>query len=98
MIAFKSTFGSAFNASSFVILPPLPLPEIDPIGMFFSLKILEAAGDGVPLAKLFSEIVSLDSSTGLMTLTGFSSSFTFFIFGMDFSFKNTLINLLSFGG
>ena len=23
--------------------------------------------------------------------------FTFFIFGMDFSFKNTLINLLSFG-
>ena len=24
--------------------------------------------------------------------------FTIFIFGMDFSFKNTLINLLSFGG
>ena len=80
-IAFKSTFGSAFNASSFVILPPLPLPETDEIGIFFSIKIFEAAGDGVPLTKLFSKVISLDSSTVLMTLTGFSSCFTFFISG-----------------
>ena len=39
------------------------------------------------------------------TLTSFTvvtvvtiAFFTIFIFGMDFSFKNTLINLLSFGG
>ena len=49
--------------------------------MFFSDKILEAAGDGVPLTKLFSEIISLGSSTVLMILTGFSSCFTFFISG-----------------
>ena len=57
-IAFKSTFGSALRASSFVILPPLPVPETDEVGIFFSLKIFEAAGDGVPLAKLFSEILA----------------------------------------
>ena len=72
-IAFKSTLGNAFNASSFVILPPLPLPETDEIRISFSLKIFEAAGDGVPLAKLFSKIISLDSSTGLIALTFFSS-------------------------
>ena len=76
-IAFKSTFGSALRASSFVILPPLPVPETDEVGIFFSLKILEAAGEGVPLEKLSSEIISLGSSTGLMTLTGFSSCFLF---------------------
>ena len=39
-----------------VILPALPLPETftEDMDIFFSLKILEAAGDGVPLAKLFS--------------------------------------------
>jgi hypothetical protein len=61
-IAFKSTFGSALRASSLVILPPLPEPLTEDRGIFFSVKILEAAGDGDPLAKLFSETISLGFS------------------------------------
>ena len=52
-MTFKSTFGSALRASSFVILPPLPEPATEDVGIFFSISILEAAGDGDPEAKLF---------------------------------------------
>jgi hypothetical protein len=78
-IAFKSTFGSALRASSLVILPPLPEPLTEDGGIFFSVKILEAAGDGDPVAKLFSEIISLDSSIDLITSTGLTSfCYTYF--------------------
>jgi hypothetical protein len=48
------------------------------MGMFFSLSILEAAGDGVPFAKLFSTVISLGLSTDLTTSTTFSFSSTYF--------------------
>ena len=43
------------------------------MGIFFSLSILEAAGDGVPFAKLFSETISLGSSIYFTTLTCLNS-------------------------
>ena len=56
-MAFKSTFGSALSASSFVILPPLPDPETVDAEIFFSSNIFAAAGEDVPLAKLLSSIL-----------------------------------------
>ncbi|MNE01342.1 hypothetical protein D3C80_937780 [compost metagenome] len=42
--------GTAFTASSLVILPPFPVPVIVAGSMFFSSNIFLAAGDGVPEA------------------------------------------------
>ena len=90
-IELKSTFGNALRASSFVILPPLPEPETEDVGIFFSLSILEAAGDGVPYAKLFSTIVSLGFSADLIGSTTFSFSLALFVRGAftDVSIKQT---------
>ena len=89
-IEFKSTFGNAFKASSFVILPPLPEPITEDEGMFFSVKILEAAGDGVPIVIVFST-VSFDFSTDLTTVTALSFSSTLFVLGAfaEVSIKQT---------
>jgi hypothetical protein len=38
--------GTAFTASSLVILPPLPVPTMSEGSMFFSSNIFLAAGDG----------------------------------------------------
>ena len=91
-MAFKSTFGNAFRASSFVILPPLPEPVTEDEGIFFSLSILEAAGDGIPLAKLFLTVISLGLSTDLTTSTTFSFSSTLFVLGC--SYVNVYFKLL----
>ena len=42
--------GTAFAASSVVILPPFPVPTMSEGLMFFSFNIFLAAGDGVPVA------------------------------------------------
>ncbi len=42
--------GTAFTASSLVILPPLPVPVTVAGAIFFSSNIFLAAGDGVPVA------------------------------------------------
>jgi hypothetical protein len=42
--------GTAFTASSLVILPALPVPVMDAGAIFFSSNIFLAAGDGVPEA------------------------------------------------
>ena len=54
----------AFAASSVVILPPFPVPTMSEGLMFFSSNIFLAAGDGAPVAYVFS-------ATG----TAFTSSF-----------------------
>ena len=89
-IEFKSTFGNAFKASSLVILPPLPEPVTEDIGIFFSLKILDAAGDGVPIVVIFSTI-TFGFSTDLTTSTAFSFSSTLFSLGAfaEVSIKQT---------
>ena len=56
--------GMAFAASSVVILPPFPVPTMSEGLMFFSSNIFLAAGDGAPVAYVFS-------ATG----TAFTSSF-----------------------
>ena len=42
--------GVAFNTSSLVILPSLPVPEIESAVNPFSFMIFAAAGEGVPVA------------------------------------------------
>jgi len=42
--------GTAFTASSFVILPSFPVPIISEGWIFFSSNIFLAAGEGVPVA------------------------------------------------
>ena len=45
---FGAAAGCAFKASSFVMRPPTPLPEV--LSKPFSAKIFAAAGDGTPSA------------------------------------------------
>ena len=42
--------GTAFKASSFVILPSFPVPFKEEVSMFFSAKIFLAAGEADPVA------------------------------------------------
>ena len=42
--------GTAFTASSLVILPSLPVPVIEAGAIFFSSNIFRAAGEGMPEA------------------------------------------------
>ena len=88
-----STLGKAFNASSFVILPPLPVPETLDTEIFFSLNIFAAAGEGVPEAKLlcstlFSVSTVFFSTTLSSTFFGSSISSTFGAFA-EVSIKHT---------
>ena len=57
-IASKSIFGRALIASSFEILPDLPLPLTEPGSIPFSSKIFFAAGEAIPLDDFISNFSS----------------------------------------
>ena len=60
--------GTAFTASSLVILPAFPVPVIEDASMSFSAKIFLAAGDAVPVAYVVA--------TSFFTGVAFGASLT----------------------
>ena len=82
-MASKSIFGRALIASSFEILPDLPLPFTEPGSIPFSSKIFFAAGEAIPLDDFISNFSSesLRSNCGLIIIF-----FSTLLFELFFSF------------
>ena len=80
--------GTAFTASSLVILPPFPVPTISVGWMFFSSNILRAAGDGACVAYVFS---ATGAAFGASTF--FSSTFGASPFGLSDFWLSTALGL-----